>query len=521
MNPGKFLNTKKMQEDHDFHEKNTTTSHDDSEEQRLFESENISSDEEYVSGDEEGTSSGEEGESGEGQEIMKTMSLQRKVLELAIEIKSLKSQMPLVDKNIDIKIKQAEAELKNLYGKAEHFQIDNLRRRVTDKCEIAAAETQLEKIPQIVKQHQNLDLLRTRENITDIRNPINRKRKNLALEWDVTNMETQLPYLPELLGLYKQTEIARLKNELRRQNYISKRQKKIETAENLQLNLVTKQIKEEWKDWVEKEPEYLLDPVSTDPETGQNTITVSDRVIKLNGVIVYRSADYIADRINYYNNMDSDKPIFLIIDYCPGGSVMSGFRILKAMESCQAPIYVIVTSFAASMAAAITTMADKSFILPNAEILHHQMLSGVYRANMTQAKEWYESLTKAWERLASPIAKKLGYTLDEWVDELYKNNSDADWSLYGDEAVKQKWVGDIVNKIRYTGKNRNPDWIRRRILGHRCQDDGNNKTCWCHKVDALGDDKEETDEDIMTLRKLRPRDFCWIYNPNNYYKVEK
>ena len=50
--------------------------------------------------------------------------------------------------------------------------------------------------------------------------------------------------------------------------------------------------------------------------------------------------------------------IFIVIDTSPRGSVMAGYRILKAMESSDAPVHVVVKSFAASMAAAITTLGE-------------------------------------------------------------------------------------------------------------------------------------------------------------------
>ena len=77
------------------------------------------------------------------------------------------------------------------------------------------------------------------------------------------------------------------------------------------------------------------------------------------------------------------------IDRCPGGSVMEGYRIVKAMQASKAPIHVVVKSFAASMAAVITTLAVHSYAYPNAVILHHQMSTGA-NGNMTQIKEQVE-----------------------------------------------------------------------------------------------------------------------------------
>src|SRR6202044_541256 len=102
------------------------------------------------------------------------------------------------------------------------------------------------------------------------------------------------------------------------------------------------------------------------------------------------------DRIHYFNNKDESLPIFLVIDYSPGGSVMEGYRIVKAMQASKAPVHVVVKSYAASMAAVITTLAPHSYVYPNAVILHHQM-SDMAWGNLTQHKEqlkvmeeWYK-----------------------------------------------------------------------------------------------------------------------------------
>ena len=82
-----------------------------------------------------------------------------------------------------------------------------------------------------------------------------------------------------------------------------------------------------------------------------DTLVISDRRIALNGPISFETSDYISSRLNYFNNKDAALPIFIVIDNSPGGSVMAGYNILKSMESSQAPVYVVVKSFAASMAA--------------------------------------------------------------------------------------------------------------------------------------------------------------------------
>ena len=58
--------------------------------------------------------------------------------------------------------------------------------------------------------------------------------------------------------------------------------------------------------------------------------------------------------------------------------------------SSDAPVHVVVKSFAASMAAAITTLAKESYAYPNAVILHHQISSTVFgQLNLTEQRRLY------------------------------------------------------------------------------------------------------------------------------------
>ena len=100
------------------------------------------------------------------------------------------------------------------------------------------------------------------------------------------------------------------------------------------LDLRTK--KEDWKKQANHEPDYPLEPFK------DGVLTVSDRRIAMDGPIVSGVADYVTERIHYFNNKDEALPIFLVIDRSPGGSVMEGYRIVKAMQASKAPVHVIV-----------------------------------------------------------------------------------------------------------------------------------------------------------------------------------
>ncbi|MEK9144726.1 MAG: ATP-dependent Clp protease proteolytic subunit, partial [Elusimicrobiota bacterium] len=220
--------------------------------------------------------------------------------------------------------------------------------------------------------------------------------------------------------------------------------------ERVKSDLDLRAKNEDWKAEANKEPDYLKNPFS------EGVLTVTDRRIPLNGPIMRGVADYVTERIHYYNNKSGDLPIFIVIDYCPGGSVMEGYRIVKAMQASRAPIHVVVKSFAASMDPVITTLADHSYAYPNAIILHHQM-STMQWGNMTQLKEQLEIAKEWYRRLADPVAKKIGTSIEGMTKQMYEHNSDGDWEEFADKAVALKWVSKVVHEIRETGMVKDPD----------------------------------------------------------------
>lgn len=190
--------------------------------------------------------------------------------------------------------------------------------------------------------------------------------------------------------------------------------------------------------------EYPADPLK------DGVLTISDRRIPFNGVVSEQLADFVTARIAFYNNADATKPIFIVIDSSPGGSVMAGYRILTAMKSSRAPVYVVVKQYAASMAAITTTSAVRSFCYPGTIILHHQMSTG-FQGNMRTLSENMTFANDLFERIFRPVYTKIGYKDSKsFVADMYENFRSGDWLAFGDEAVKMKWATDLVTEIRET-----------------------------------------------------------------------
>jgi len=250
-------------------------------------------------------------------------------------------------------------------------------------------------------------------------------------------------------------------------------------------------------------PVYLENPLKED-----GTLVISDRRIAFNGPVTMRTADHITTRINYYNNKDSKQPIFIVIDASPGGSVMAGYRILKAMEGSNAPVYVVVKSFAASMAATICTLAEKSYAYPNSVILHHQISSTIMFANLnlTEQKEFYEESQRWWARLAGPIAKKMGISTEDFIKQMYAKTTSGDWTEFGTEAQKLKWVDHIVERIHETSLLKNPD--------------AQKAASPTAMANGLKETTDEKGKPCVYLPRLTPKDCYFLYNKDGYYRMK-
>ena len=270
----------------------------------------------------------------------------------------------------------------------------------------------------------------------------------------------------------------------------------------LQNDISLIEVTEKRAQFADAKPVYLQNPLKAD-----GTLVVSDRRISLNGMITASTADSVTDRIDYWNNKDRKLPIFIVIDDCPGGSVMAGYRILKAMEASDAPIHVVVKSFAASMAACIATLAHESYAYPNAVILHHQISSQIAsaRLNLTQQREFYEESTRWWDRLATPIAQKMGLSTDELIKRMYAHSSSGDWSEFGDKAKELKWVNHIISGVEETSFTKDPDAKPSPPVPPV-------KAALTEEVDAEG-------RPFVWLPRLNPKDVYFLYNPDGYYRV--
>ncbi len=230
-------------------------------------------------------------------------------------------------------------------------------------------------------------------------------------------------------------------------------------------------------------------------------LIISDRRIDINEPIIVGMGSWFERRIAFFNNASTTEPIFVVIDYCPGGSMMEGERMLKAMAASRAPVHVVVKSMAASMAAVLISEAPHSYVLPNAIILHHQPWSFAF-GNLAEQKEWVAVFEQWAERLHGGTARRMGLTLEQFYARMYEQSVTGDWQEFGDQAQALGWAQHVIERIQEDDIRQQPEdaspWQQRRGL-------------WAQD----GEDRGER----LRLPRPRPFDFYFLYNRDRRFFI--
>ena len=389
---------------------------------------------------------------------------------------------------------------------------------------LAATNPEEDEFKEQLKEQRKIDientLIRSRleRELADLRAEIERLRwqkEARALKWELEEEEQNKNHEKELLALNREKEkllaivalsqakMSRLIEDFNLKTAELQNRSallKVE-SEKIRAEIEQTKAKKERNKHADGEPIYLQDPLQA-----EGTLVVSDRAIDLNGVVTPWQANYVTDQIRYFNNKDKNKPIFIVIDASPGGSVLAGARILKAMENSKAPVYVVVKSFAASMAALIATLAKKSYAYPNAIILHHQPWTFML-GNVRETKEQLAFLQEWWKRLGGRVAKKMGISLDKLDKQLYDQSARGDWTEFADHAKKIKWVDHIIAGIEDSANRELPDPANYTFEKYLAKYYGN--------IQKPG----KAEQGTTYLPILGPKDFYYLYNPANQYQL--
>lgn len=166
---------------------------------------------------------------------------------------------------------------------------------------------------------------------------------------------------------------------------------------------------------------------------------LKDRIIFLGTTIDDTVANLVIAQMLFLESQDKTKDIKLYVN-SPGGSVTAGLAIYDAMQYVKPDVSTICVGLAASMGAVLLTAGQKGkrFILPNSEVMIHQVLGGV-EGQATDIKIHAERILKMKDRLNQILAKHTTQKLPKVAAD-----TERDYFLDSDEAVAYGLVDKVI-----------------------------------------------------------------------------
>ncbi len=166
---------------------------------------------------------------------------------------------------------------------------------------------------------------------------------------------------------------------------------------------------------------------------------LKERIIFLGGPIDDNVANSVIAQLLFLDHEDAKKDIQLYLN-TPGGSVSAGLAIYDTMQHVKSPVSTICVGMAASMGSALLAAGAKGkrFVLPNSEIMLHQIMGGV-EGQASDIEISAKHILKLKDRLNHIIAKHTGQKLDK-----IEKDTDRDYWMTAEEAKQYGIVDEIV-----------------------------------------------------------------------------
>lgn len=168
---------------------------------------------------------------------------------------------------------------------------------------------------------------------------------------------------------------------------------------------------------------------------------LKDRIVFLGDAISDHLANIVIAQLLFLESQDKEKDIKLYVN-SPGGSVTAGLAIYDTMQYIKPDVSTICVGLAASMGAVLLAggAKGKRFVLPNSEILIHQVMGGA-EGQAIDIKIRAERIIRIRDRLNQILATHTGQSLDK-----IEKDTDRDYFMTPEEAVKYGLVDRIIKK---------------------------------------------------------------------------
>jgi ATP-dependent Clp protease protease subunit len=190
--------------------------------------------------------------------------------------------------------------------------------------------------------------------------------------------------------------------------------------------------------------QYLIPTVIEKTSHGERAYDIysrllKDRIIFLGGPIDDISANSIIAQLLFLDSQNNKEDIKLYIN-SHGGQVTSALAIYDTMQYVKADISTICIGVAASAATLLLAAGKKGkrLILPNGEVLIHQVMGGA-QGQATDIDIHAKHILKVKKRLNEIMAKHTGQKVVK-----VEKDADRDYFMSAEEALKYGIVDKII-----------------------------------------------------------------------------
>ncbi len=190
--------------------------------------------------------------------------------------------------------------------------------------------------------------------------------------------------------------------------------------------------------------QYLIPSVIEKTSYGERAYDIysrllKDRIIFLGSAIDDGVANSIIAQLLFLDSQNSKEDIKLYIN-SPGGVVSSALAIYDTMQYVKSDVQTICVGLAASGAALLLSAGAKGkrFILPNGEVLIHQVMGGT-QGQATDIDIHAKHILKLKDKLNKIMAKHTGQRIEKII-----KDTDRDYFMSAEEAKEYGIVDKII-----------------------------------------------------------------------------
>lgn len=190
--------------------------------------------------------------------------------------------------------------------------------------------------------------------------------------------------------------------------------------------------------------QYLIPTVIEKTNYGERAYDIysrllKDRIIFLGTGIDDGVANAIIAQLLFLEQQNPKEDIKLYIN-SPGGSVSSALAIYDTMQYIKCDVQTICVGLAASAGALLLCAGKKGkrYVLPNAEVMIHQVMGGA-QGQASDVNIHAQHILKTKDRLNNILAKHTGQKITK-----VEKDTDRDYFMSANEAVKYGIVDKVI-----------------------------------------------------------------------------